>query len=480
MPLRQRLTRRAKLNGMEQVAGIILAAGQGKRMRSSLPKCLHPVLGVPMAELVRRAMAGAGVTRPVLVVGVGAEQLRQSFGDRFVYAVQDEPLGTGHAALAGLSGIEGFEGPVFVSAGDTPLLTPELFLAALEGYRAGNTVTVVTAIVPDPTGYGRILRENGRVVGIVEHKAATDEQKEIDEINAAIYCVDAAYLRDCLPRLRKDEGVGEILLTDIVADAVARGLRVEGIVRDELESRGVNDKVQLAEATAILKDRVLRKHMVDGVSILDPVTTTIGLDVEIGPDTVIEPCTQILGETRIGSFCRIGPSTLIDDSEIGDRCIVFMSRVSEARMEEGSKCGPFANLRPEAHLCPGAKVGNFVEIKNSILGDRVAVSHLTYIGDAEVGRDTNIGAGTITCNYDGFRKSRTFIGERVFVGSNSTLVAPIRIGNGAMTAAGSVVVSGEYEGNSLIVGRSRTEVKPEWAAQWRNRNASKTESKDGA
>jgi bifunctional UDP-N-acetylglucosamine pyrophosphorylase/glucosamine-1-phosphate N-acetyltransferase len=425
-------------------------------------------------------MAGAGVSRPVLVVGVGAEKVREAFGDRFVYAEQGEALGTGHAALAGLSGIEGFEGPVFVSAGDTPLLTSELFLAALEGYRAGNAVTVITAKVPDPNGYGRILRREGRVVGIAEDKVATDEQKRIDEINASIYCVDAAFLRDCLPNLRKNEIVGEILLTDIVAEAVARGLPVEGIVRDELESRGVNDRVQLAEATAILKDRVLRKHMHDGVTILDPATTTIGLDVEIGPDTVIEPCTQILGKTRIGSFCRIGPSTLIDGSDIGDRCIVFMSRVSEARMEEGSKCGPFANLRPGAHLCTEAKVGNFVEIKNSILGDRVAVSHLSYVGDAEVGRDTNIGAGTITCNYDGFRKSRTFIGERVFVGSNSTLVAPLRLGDGAMTAAGSVVVSGEYEGNSLIIGRSRTKVKPEWAAQWRNRNTSKTESKDGA
>ncbi len=460
------------------IAGIVLAAGKGTRMRSESPKCLFPVCGVPMADLVGRALRAAGVSRPVIVVGHEGQRLIDRLGDGFDYAWQHDQLGTGHATRMGMDALPDLVGSVFICPGDVPLISPDLLRNALAVQQAGAHVVLVTAIVPDAKGYGRVVRNGEDVAKVVEDKDASPEEKSIREVNSGVFCVDAQFLREALPKLNTLNEQGEYLLPDIIGLALASGLRVAAVTVDPAEVQGVNTRWQLAQASETMKLAILRRHAEAGVTILDLSSTVIGPDVEIGLDSVIEPATQVLGKTTIGSGCRIGPSTLIDDSHIGDNCIVFMSRVSEATMESRTKIGPFSNLRPGAVLCQGAKIGNFVEIKNSSIGPGTSISHLTYIGDAEVGSNTNIGAGTITCNYDGYRKSRTKIGDGVFVGSNSTLVAPVELGDGVMTAAGSVVTSGSYPADALVIGRSRTEVKGAWAAKWRKRNESNNQSND--
>jgi bifunctional UDP-N-acetylglucosamine pyrophosphorylase/glucosamine-1-phosphate N-acetyltransferase len=456
------------------IAGIILAAGKGTRMKSDLPKCLHPVCGVPMADLVGRAMMAAGVQVPILVVGHGGELLQDRFGDRFSYAWQHEQLGTGHATLMAAESLLGYDGPVFVAPGDVPLLSAEVFQKLVASYEGTGDATVATVRVSDPTNYGRILRDtSGLVTAIVEEKDATDGQKSIKEVNSGVFVFDAKTLFEVLPTLEPANKQGEYYLTDMVSALRELGRPVRALEFSDPDLlRGVNDRWSLAEASKVLRTQILRRHAMNGVSILDPDSTYVEPDVEVGVDTILEPSTQLLGKTKVGDRCRIGPSSLVEDSLVGDDCIIFMSRVAEAEMQAGSRCGPFANIRPNSVLGPGVKIGNFVEVKNSKLHGRVSVSHLTYLGDSEVGEGTNIGAGTITCNYDGFSKNRTLIGANVFIGSNSTLIAPVEIGNGAMTAAGSVVSSGTYPEDALVIGRTRTEVKEEWAALWRRKRQS--------
>lgn len=453
------------------LAGIILAAGKGTRMKSKLPKGLHEVLGVPMVDLVGRAMREAGIERPILVVGYGGEMIEEALGEAYRYAWQREQLGTGHAAQMAAGRLPDGDGCVLVAPGDTPLLSGTVLRELVERHLETRAqCTVATAIVEDATGYGRVVRDHsGRVCGIVEHKDATAEEREIREVNASVYCFDAATLRSRLPDVSNDNAQGEYYLTDLLSAIYRDGGDVVAVtVADPAVLMGVNDRWQLAEAERALRERVNRSHALAGVTLVDPASTYIGVDVVIGLDTVIEPNTYLQGETVIGSGCRIGPQTKIANSRIGDGAKIYFSQVVDAAIGAGVKIGPFANIRPGADLRTGVKIGNFVEVKNATLGEGVAVSHLTYLGDAEIGARTNIGAGTITCNYDGIAKHRTTVGQDVFVGSNSTLVAPISIGDGALIAAGSVVTH-HVPADALAIGRARQEVKESWVQSWRER-----------
>jgi bifunctional UDP-N-acetylglucosamine pyrophosphorylase/glucosamine-1-phosphate N-acetyltransferase len=454
-------------------AGIILAAGKGTRMKSDLPKGLHRVGGLPMVEHIARAMRAAGVDRVIVVIGHGGELLQQALGEGYEYVWQHEQKGTGHAALMAREALQGHDGAVIVAPGDAPLLDAATFSELLRVYEEeGAACVLATALLKDPTGYGRIVRDGeGRPTRIVEQKDASPSEVAIDEICTSVYAFRGPSLFEVLPGLSTDNAQGEQYLTDTVAALAERGETVAARVFDDPGLLvGVNDRWQLALAESDMRIRILRRHALEGVTLLDPATITIGPDVTIGRDTVIEPSTVLLGSTIVGAGCRLGPNTRIEDSQIGDGSVVLMSHVSEAVLGRNVRCGPFANLRPKSILGDGVKVGDFVEVKNATLGEGASVSHLTYIGDARIGARTNVGAGTITCNYDGFQKHQTEIGADVFVGSNSTLVAPVKIGDGAMTAAGSVV-NADVPADALAVGRARQEVKEGWAASWRRRKS---------
>jgi bifunctional UDP-N-acetylglucosamine pyrophosphorylase / glucosamine-1-phosphate N-acetyltransferase len=457
------------------LAGIILAAGKGTRMKSDLPKVLHPVCGLPMVELVARAMVTAGVERPIIVIGHGGEKIQQALGARYDYVWQHEQKGTGHAAMMAADLLGDFDGDVLVSPGDTPLLRDEVFTELVKGHvGSGSTATVSTALLEDPHGYGRIVRDSaGAVTGIVEHKDATEEQRAIREINSGLFCFDCQTLFRLLPTLRNDNSQGEHYLTDILAAVRAEGRKVVGLPFSDPEILvGVNDRWQLAQADKALRTRILREHAMAGVTLLDLDSIVIGPDVVIGPDTVIEPSTQLLGSTTIGKNCRIGPNSRIKDTVIGDHSTLTVVYTDGATVGDHVWVGPFAHLRPKARLADHVKIGNFVEVKNAALAQGAKANHLAYIGDAEVGRNANIGAGTITCNYDGFEKHRTVIGENAFVGSNSTLVAPVTIGDGAIVAAGSTI-NKDVPADAAAFGRARQEVKEDWAARWRTVRLSK-------
>lgn len=443
-------------------------------MKSDLPKALHPICGVPMAELIGRALKGAGVEKPVMVIGHSGELLEKELGPGYHYVWQREQHGTGHAAMMAAPVLKGHDGPVIVAPGDTPLLSAET-LAALAHRHLESVAdcTVLTVRLKDPTGYGRIVRdEEGNVSAIVEHKDASDEIREIDEINSGIFCFDCKTLFEMLPKLKNNNAQGEYYLTDVVAAIKARGgITKPFLHEDEAELAGVNDRWQLAESAKRLRERILKQHALNGVSIVAPDNTYIGVDVQIGKDTEIEPGTIIEGLTKIGSNCSIGPFSRIISATIHDNCIVRMSHLNGAILHEGARCGPFSNLRPGAVLGREAKVGNFVEVKNATLGHSVAVSHLSYIGDGSVGDNTNVGAGTIFCNYDGYEKHRTEVGEEVFIGSNTTLVAPVSVGDRAIIGAGSVITH-NVPPDALGLGRQRQEIKEEWAVHWRRRKQS--------
>ena len=467
------------MSEVSQVAGLILAAGKGTRMKSELPKCLHEVCGVPMVEMVISALAEVGVSRPVIVVGHGADQMREVLGDRYEFATQEQQLGTGHAVLMAKDQFIGFQGSIVVACGDTPMLRSSTIKALVDQKNAtGAEASMAVVSAKDPSGYGRIERDaDGNVLRIVEEKDIKPEEahlKQINEINPALYCFDAKTLFDLLPDKPSDT-TGEFYLTDVIGRIRENGGKVSAVVfHDEDEFQGVNDRWQLAKAAKTLRMRILEGHAKNGVTIVDPDSTFITPGVKIEPDTTIQPMTVIEGTTTIGTGCSIGPNTWIKDATIGNSVRVFMSHIDQATMRDGSRCGPFANLRPDAELGEKVKIGNFVEIKNAKIGPNTSISHLTYIGDASVGSGTNIGAGTITCNYDGFNKHKTVIGDDVFIGSNSTLVAPLNIGNGSMTAAGSVVTR-DTPDNSMAIGRARQENKEEWAKIWRDHKKSAKE-----
>ena len=424
------------------LAVVILAAGEGTRMKSDLPKVLHPLAGRPLVAYSLDTARELTDRSPVLIVGHGAEAVTETAGDDVTAVVQDEQLGTGHAVLQARDALAGRSELVLVSYADMPLLTAETLRRLVEVQEDNlGPITMLTLVRENPRGFGRVVRdEDGAVAEIVEEAVATPEQLAIRELNAGVYCFDARWLWGHLDEIPLSLPKEEYYLTDLVGMAVAEGHAVEAVVaEDSDETLGINTRVDLAAAERVLRRRINERWMLSGVTIVDPSTTYIEPDVTIGRDTVIQPSTHLRGATTIGARCTIGPNTLIEDSSVADECVVMASVVEQAVMERGSDVGPFGHLRKGARLCEGAHVGNFGELKKSTLGPGAKMGHFSYLGDAEVGAGANVGAGTITCNYDGERKHDTVIEERAFIGSATMLVAPVRVGKGAKTGAGSVV-----------------------------------------
>jgi bifunctional UDP-N-acetylglucosamine pyrophosphorylase/glucosamine-1-phosphate N-acetyltransferase len=433
---------------------VILAAGKGTRMKSDLPKVLHPLVGKPMV-LYSVEMAQAVSERPpVLVIGYAADEVRQAVGGAARYVLQAEQLGTGHAVAQAQEMLQGGGDHVIVIYADMPLLRADSLRDLYQAQKANQSgpLTMLTFVTDTPRGFGRIVRaEDGSVQAIVEQVGATPEQLAIREVNPGVYCFDAAWLWSHLDKIPVSPK-GEYYLTDLVAMAVGEGAAVGAITMDDPnDALGINTRVHLAEAEAVIRRRVNEAHMLAGVTIVDPAATYIHPDVRIGPDTVIRPNTHLQGQTVVGEACTLGPDTTIVDSTIGDRCVIRYSVVEGATLEDGCDVGPFGHLRKGAYLEAGVHMGNFGEVKNSRLRRGVKMGHFSYIGDADIGEETNIGAGTITCNYDGVRKNKTVTGKNVFIGSDTLLVAPVTLGDGAVTGAGSVVTK-DVPPHTLVAG----------------------------
>lgn len=437
-----------------KITAVLLAAGQGTRMKSDLPKVLHPLCGKPMLWHVLEALKSATTEKPVVIVGHGAEKVKTYLGDSAECVLQEPQLGTGHAALQAESLLQGKTDYVIVTYADMPLLRGETFQRLVETQRLNpGPFSLLTVIADDPRGFGRIVRNaNGTVEAIVEEYVATPAQREIKELNVGAYCFRADWLWEALHRIEKNPQKGEYYLTDVVEIAVKDNLPVQAVVHDDfIETIGINSRVHLSEAEAALRMRINRAHMLNGVSLMDPATTYIDVAVTIGRDTMLMPNTYIYGDTVVGEGNVIGPSTIIRDASIGNRCQVLASVLEGAVLEDEVAMGPFAHLRKGAHLKSRVHMGNFGEVKDSTLHEGVKMGHFSYVGNATIGANTNIGAGTVTCNYDGEKKSHTEIGEDVFIGSDTMLVAPLKLGNGARTGAGSVVTKDVPE-NTLVVG----------------------------
>jgi len=433
---------------------VILAAGHGTRMRSKLPKMLHPLAGKPLVMHALDAVAGLGGEKAVVVVGHGEDAVRQAVGGAARFAVQEKQLGTAHAVLAAESLAAGDEpGLVLVTYADMPLIRPETLARLVEMQRQNDgPMSMVTVVLDDPHGFGRVIRNpDGSVAAVVEEAVATPEQLAIRELNVSMFCFRSEWLWPALKRI-KVSPKGEYYLTDIVEVAARDGLRVQAFCSDDPDEMvGINTRVHLAEAEAILRKRINRRWMEAGVTIVDPAVTYIGPEVVLGQDTVVWPNTYLRGKTVIGTDCNLGPDTLIEDSQIGSNCRVLASYIESSTLEDDVRMGPFCHLRPKAYLAKGVKMGNFGEIKGSYLGPGVHMGHFSYVGDAEIGAHTNIGAGTITCNFDGKGKYKTVIGEDAFIGSDTMLVAPVKVGARARTGAGAVVTH-DVPDDSTVVG----------------------------
>jgi bifunctional UDP-N-acetylglucosamine pyrophosphorylase / glucosamine-1-phosphate N-acetyltransferase len=459
---------------MQGLTTIILAAGEGKRMRSRQPKVLHELCGRPLITYSLR-LARTLADRIVLVVGPDIETMATVVGDGVAIVEQRERLGTGHAVLQARVECQSAAGPILVLPGDMPLLSVET-IERLVGHHtsSGAAATILTAVVDRPHGYGRVLRQGGRVKRIVEDRDATDDEKRVAEINTSVYCFDGARLWRALEQVKPDNDQGEYYLTDVIGLLNRAGGRVEAIsVEDPDEAHGVNDRRQLAAVAAIQRRRIVDRHMLAGVTILDPATTYIDETVTIGADTMIYPNVVIDVASEIGGDCVIGLGSHIRASRLGDRVTVKPYCVlTDAVVEEGAELGPFCHLRPKAHIGEKAKIGNFVEVKKSKVGRGSKAPHLSYIGDTTVGDHVNIGAGTITCNYDGVAKHPTTIGAGSFVGSNTTLVAPVVVGEGAYVGAGSTITKDVPPG-ALAVGRAHQIVKEGWAARRKSKRDAK-------
>ena len=449
---------------MDGLTIVILAAGEGKRMRSRQPKVLHRLCGRPLIGYALRT-ARVLADRIVLVVGPDADGVRAAAGEGVRVVEQRERLGTGHAVLQAREACGA--GTILVLPGDSPLLSSETLTALVAQHRAaGAAATVLTAVVDRPQGYGRILRQGGRVKRIVEERDATDDQKKITEINTSVYGFDARRLWKALGELRPDNDQGEYYLTDVIGLLARAGGRIEALAApDPAEALGINDRKQLAAVAAIQRRRILDGLMEVGVTVLDPASTYVEDTVTIGPDTTLYPNVVLEGATTIGSECVIASGCQVSASRFGDRVTLKpYCVVSEAVVEDDATLGPFCHLRPGCHIGQKAKIGNFVEAKKARIGRGSKANHLAYLGDATVGEDVNIGAGTITCNYDGRAKHETRIGDGAFVGTNATLVAPLVIGEGAYVGGGSTITKDVPPG-ALAVGRAPQVVKEGWAAR---------------
>ncbi len=439
------------------IGAVVLAAGQGTRMRSSLPKVVHPIAGRPMVGWVLAALGGAGADRTVVVVGHGAEAVRDALPAEVGIAVQEEQLGTGHATQVGLAALDPACDAVIVACGDTPLLQADLVRRLVEDHVSEpREATMLTAVVPDAAAYGRVVRAaDGSVARVVEARDASPGELAIGEFNAGLYVFDRAALDAALAGLGRGNAQGEVYLTDVLERLTGR---VAALTVDDPEpAAGVNDRVDLAACEAALQRRLREAMMREGVTMPDPAAVYLSADARVGRDTVLLPGTHLRGATTVGEGCVIGPDVVVTDSAIGDGCTVLSAHMIDSRLGDGAQAGPFAYLRPGSILEPGARVGTYVELKNTTLGRGAKVPHLSYVGDATVGEGTNIGAGNITANYDGFRKHSTTIGARVRTGSDCVFVAPVSVGDDAMTGAGSIITD-DVPAGALGIARARQSV----------------------
>ncbi len=450
---------------MDTRYAIILAAGKGTRMKSKLYKVLHPVCGQPMVEHILQKVTDTKPTEVVAIVGHGADKVQEQLGDRCVYALQEAQLGTGHAVLQAAQFLEGKKGTTLVISGDTPLLTSQTLNHLFEYHLGKNaSATILTAQAEDPTGYGRIIRDHvGIVDRIVEQKDATVEEARVTEINTGTYCFDNELLFSALANLNTDNAQGEYYLTDIIEILKNEGHSVAAYQTEDFnESLGVNDRVALAYANTVMRERINHQHMLNGVTLVDPATTFIDADVVIGSDTVIEGNVTIKGKTVIGEDCVITNGSQIVDSQIADAVVIKASVVENSIIHQQADVGPYAHLRPHSEIGAKAHIGNYVEIKNATIGEETKVGHLTYVGDATLGREINVGCGVVFVNYDGKSKFRTTVGDRSFVGSNANLVAPLTIEAHTFIAAGSTITKDipEY---AMGIARSQQVNKKEFA-----------------
>ncbi|WP_438982281.1 bifunctional UDP-N-acetylglucosamine diphosphorylase/glucosamine-1-phosphate N-acetyltransferase GlmU [Vulcanococcus sp.] len=446
------------------LAVAVLAAGKGTRMKSDLPKVLQPLAGATLVERVLASCKGLAPQRQILIVGHQADRVEQSLAHHpgLEFVLQQPQNGTGHAVQQVLEPLSDFEGDLLVLNGDVPLLRAETIANLLERHRSsGAAVTLLTARLADPTGYGRVFADDAaQVSAIVEHRDCSEAQRYNNLINAGIYCFNWRKLAEVLPQLRSDNDQGELYLTDTVA-MLSPAMHLE--VADADEINGINDRLQLSQCEAVIQERLRRHWMAEGVTFMDPASCTLSDGTRFGRDVVVEPQCHFRGDAVIGEGCRIGPGSLIDSSRIGDRVEIVYSVVRDAAVASDCAIGPFAQLRPGADLAEGCRVGNFVEIKKSSLAEGCKVNHLSYIGDAELGSGVNVGAGTITANYDGVNKHRTVIGAGSKTGANSVLVAPIVLGEGVTVGAGSTLTKNVPAG-ALALGRAKQLVKDNWQA----------------
>jgi len=440
---------------------VILAAGQGTRMKSKLYKVLHSVCGKPMVLHVLDQVSSLKVEETVTIVGHGAEKVQAELGSKTKFALQSEQLGTAHAVMQAEETLGNKQGTTFVICGDTPLIKAETMEALIKQHESqGAKATILTARIDDPTGYGRIIRNSeGFVEKIVEHKDASEEERKVTEINTGTYCFDNATLFAALKNVSNDNVQGEYYLPDVIEILKAQGDIVTAYQTDDFEETlGVNDRIALSQAEKIMRKRINTEHMRNGVTLIDPEQTYIESDVEIGQDTIIYPGSVIKAGTKIGNDCVIGPNTEVSNCEVGNNTVIRQSVAHDSYIGSEVAIGPFAHIRPQSQIEDEVKIGNFVEIKKSTFGKGSKVSHLSYIGDAEVGSDVNVGCGSITVNYDGKNKFKTIIGDNVFVGCNSNLVAPVNVGRGAYIAAGSTITKDVPE-EALSIARARQENK---------------------
>ncbi|WP_297487472.1 bifunctional UDP-N-acetylglucosamine diphosphorylase/glucosamine-1-phosphate N-acetyltransferase GlmU [uncultured Cetobacterium sp.] len=441
---------------------LILAAGKGTRMKSDLPKVIHKVCGVPMVKKIADICSTIGSENNILILGHKKEEILKVLED-VEHVVQLEQLGTGHAVMQAQEKLKDHKGTVMVLCGDTPLLTREtLENLYKEHKKSGAVTTILTSIYENPFGYGRIVKENDNVKAIIEEKDATEEERKIQEVNAGVYCFETQELLEALSKITNNNKNGEYYLTDVVGINVSQGKKVKTyILEDNNEILGINSKVELEKANRIMRERINKYHMENGVIIIDQNNTYIEETVTIGKDTVLYPGVFLQGDTSIGENCEILGNTRIIDCKLGNNIRVESSVLEESIVEDKVTIGPFAHLRPKSHLKEEVHIGNFVEVKKSTLEKGVKAGHLTYLGDAVVGEHTNIGAGTITCNYDGKNKFKTEIGKNSFIGSDTMLVAPVVIGDNALVGAGSVITK-EVPENALAVSRSKQVIKFNW------------------
>ncbi|MCL6585051.1 MAG: bifunctional UDP-N-acetylglucosamine diphosphorylase/glucosamine-1-phosphate N-acetyltransferase GlmU [Anoxybacillus sp.] len=436
---------------------VILAAGQGTRMKSKLYKVLHPVCGKPMVQHVVDQVLQLGLEKLITVVGFGAEQVKAQIGRKSEFALQEEQLGTAHAVMQAAPYLQDKDGVTLVVCGDTPLITAETMKALLEHHLATNAkATILTAIAENPAGYGRIVRDKeGHVEKIVEHKDATEAERAIQEINTGTYCFDNRSLFEALTNVSNNNVQGEYYLTDVIEILKAKGEVVSAYQAVSFaETIGVNDRMALAQAEKIMRDRINRYHMTNGVTIIAPEHTYISPEAKIGRDTIIYPGTIIEGATVIGEDCAIGPHSEIKNCVVGNHTTIRHSVAHDSEIGNHVTIGPFAHIRPSSQIGDDVRIGNFVEIKKSTFGKGSKASHLSYIGDAEVGEDVNLGCGSITVNYDGKNKHLTKIEDGAFIGCNANLIAPVTVGKGAYVAAGSTITD-DVPGNALSIARAR-------------------------